>query len=125
VRAKPAPFATTDPTPLFAVDCALHDGDERLRSAHFEEAIARADEARSLLREVPTQPATAKRRARLELLSGMAEVALGRDAAARASFERALRADPSLRLARTEVSPKILRLFEETRGRMAERQARR
>jgi hypothetical protein len=53
----------------------------------------------------------------------MAEIALERDAAARASFERALAADPGLTLAPDEVSPKVLRLFEETRKQVAARQA--
>ena len=51
----------------------------------------------------------------VEVVSGMAEVALGRDEAARGSFERALEADPLLALEPGAVSPKIFRIFEEVR----------
>lgn len=110
-------------TPLFAVDRAIRDTEQRLRSAHFEETLDAARKARSLLTPLQSEPGAAERRARVEVLAAMAEVALGRDAAARASFERALLADPGLNLAPDEVSPKILRLFEETRRQVALRQA--
>jgi len=98
--------------------------DESLRNARFEEALVDARKARSLLRALDSQPGVAQRRARVETLSAMAEVALGRDDAARASFARALEADPLLALDADAVSPKILRVFEEARA-GPERQARR
>jgi LysM repeat protein len=115
----PAPV----PAALLPVDCAILDTGESLRSARFEQALAEANAARSLLRPLETQPGAAERRARLEVLAGMAEVALGHDIAARASFARALEADPLLTLEPNAVSPKILRVFEEARAERPEQQA--
>jgi len=108
---------------LVAVDGMIQDTEQRFRSARFEETLEEARKARSLLIPLRAQPGAAERRARIEVLSAMAEVALGRDAAARASFRRALAADPGLTLAPGEVSPKILRVFEETRDQVVVRQA--
>jgi murein DD-endopeptidase MepM/ murein hydrolase activator NlpD len=123
-----AASATPEPAPeeaaLLSVDCAILDTDESLRNARFEEALVDARKARSLLRALDSQPGVAQRRAQVETLSAMAEVALGRDDAARASFARALEADPLLALDPDTVSPKILRVFEEARA-GPERQARR
>jgi LysM repeat protein len=122
-RGDTASLASDSTAPLLAVDRAIIDTDQRLRSAHFEETIDAAHEARSLLRALRSEPGAAERSARIEVLCAMAEIALERDAAARASFERALAADPGLTLAPDEVSPKVLRLFEETRKQVAARQA--
>jgi LysM repeat protein len=113
----------SDERPLLAVDGVIHDTEQRFRSARFEETLEEARKARSLLIPLQSEPGGAERRARIEVLSAMAEVALGRDAAARASFQRALVADPDLTLAPGEVSPKILRRFEETRDQIVGRQA--
>jgi LysM repeat protein len=115
--------ATGPRNSLFAVDRAIRDTAQRLRSAHFEETLDEARKARSLLTPLQSEPGAAERSARVEVLAAMAEIALGRDESARASFERALLADPGLTLAPGEVSPKILRLFEETRKQVALRQA--
>ena len=120
----PATAPAPEEAALFPVDCAILDTDESLRNARFEEALVDARKARSLLRALDPQPGVAQRRARVETLSGMAEIALGRDDAARASFSRALEADPLLALDPDTVSPKILRVFEEARS-GPERQARR
>jgi murein DD-endopeptidase MepM/ murein hydrolase activator NlpD len=109
--AEPAPGEAA----LLPLDCAILDTDESLRNARFEEALIDARRARSLLEKLEPQPGVARRKARLEVLSGMAEVALGRDEAARGSFERALEADPLLALEPGAVSPKIFRIFEEVR----------
>jgi LysM repeat protein len=128
--AAPPPARATAPArpaskALLPVDCAILDTGESLRSARFEQALSEAKAARSLLRPLESQPGAAERTARLEVLAGMAEVALGHDVAARASFARALDADPLLRLEPNAVSPKILRIFEETRAERPEQQARR
>jgi LysM repeat protein len=123
-RAAAAPAPVPASAALLPVDCAILDSDESLRSARFEQAIDQANEARRLLRALEPQPGIAERRARVEVLLGMAEVALGRDPEARASFARALEADPLLTLAPGEVSPKILRIFEDARARPAQQASR-
>jgi len=124
VTPAPALAPVPEGAALLSVDCAIIDTDESLRNARFEEALVDARKARSLLRALDSQPGVAQRKARVETLSAMAEVALGRDDAARASFARALEADPLLALDADAVSPKILRVFEEARA-GPERQARR
>jgi len=57
--------------------------------------------------------------ARLEMLQATAELALARDADARASMVRALAADPALALDPATTSPKVLRVFESIRGKTA------
>lgn len=121
--ARAAAPATPASRALLPVDCAILDTGESLRSARFEQALSEATAARSLLRPLESQPGAAERSARLEVLAGMAEIALGHDVAARASFARALDADPLLRLEPNAVSPKILRIFEETRAQRPEQQA--
>jgi LysM repeat protein len=115
-----APVATGK---LLAVDGMIRDTEQRFRSARFEETLAEARKARSLLIPLQAEPGAGGRSARIDVLSAMAEVALGRDAAARESFQRALYADPSLTLAPGEVSPKILRLLEETQDQIVVLQA--
>lgn len=112
----PAQALAPEEEALLPVDCAILDTDESLRNARFEEALVDARRARSLLRGLDSQPGVAERRARVETLSAMAEVALGRDDAARASFARALDADPLMALDPNTVSPKVLRAFEEARA---------
>jgi len=123
--ARAAAPATPASKALLPVDCAILDTGESLRGAHFEQALAEAKAARSMLRPLESEPGVAERTARLEVLAGMAEIALGHEVAARASFARALDADPRLRLEPNAVSPKILRIFEETRAERPEQQARR
>jgi hypothetical protein len=50
------------------------------------------------------------------VLAATAEIALGREDAARASLERALRIQPGLNLDPVRHSPKLVRLFQEVRG---------
>jgi len=118
--ASPAiPIATprgVDPR-LHGVDCLIESADQRVRGARFEEALSDTEEARGLLGGLGGGADVARRRARVEVLSATAEVALGRSDAARASFERALGAEPGLTLDRSQASPKVLRVFEEARRR--------
>jgi hypothetical protein len=115
--------APIEDSTLLAVDCALIGADERLRSAHFEEALDEARAARTLLGPIQPQPGAVERSVRADVLVAMAEVALGHDAAARESFARALAADPGLTLAPGEVSPKIVRVLDETRQQVELHQA--
>ncbi|HVP31780.1 MAG TPA: LysM domain-containing protein [Myxococcota bacterium] len=103
---------------LGGVDCMLRDADQSLRDARFEETLADTGKARTLLTPLGSDPGTSDRRAHLEVVAATAEVALGREDEARASFERALAADPGLALQPEHMSPKVLRLFDETRAKL-------
>jgi LysM repeat protein len=87
-----------------------------LRAAHFEQALASADEARD---RIAAQNGTADDpgRVRLEIASATAYVALGQNDAALESLERALIADPDLELDPALTSPKVLAVFRVARGR--------
>jgi LysM repeat protein len=117
----PPPPAPVAETAVLAqqpeVDGALGQASTRFEEADFEGSLASAERARSLL---PAAPETAGERrllARGYLLGGMAEVALGRDEEARASFRRAVALDPGIDLDSARVSPRILSVFREARGR--------
>jgi LysM repeat protein len=104
-----------------ALETRLERAGELLRTAHFEEALAEAERARpsvAALEAAETADSGAQR-ARLEILAATASVALGDDAAAAQSFERALAGDPTLRLDPARFSPKLIRRFEQTRLRLA------
>ena len=64
------------------------------------------------------------RRARLEVMTATAQVALGQRSRARMSMQRAHLADPGLALDERETSPKVLGLLRELRARPAARELR-
>jgi LysM repeat protein len=113
--AKSAPPANATRADL---ETRLHAADELVRAARFEEALSETDKARPM-----AGAGTRAQRVRLELLAATASIALGRDAAAEQSFERALRADADLELDPASVSPKVVRRFDETRRRLASESA--
>jgi len=88
-----------------------------LRGARFEQALASAEEARELI-EAREGPGGDRGRARLEVASATAYVALGQNDAALESLERALVADPDLELDPALTSPKVLAVFRAARGRV-------
>jgi LysM repeat protein len=89
-----------------------------LRAAHFEQALARAGEARARI-EARNDAADDPGRVRLEIASATAYVALGQNDAALESLERALIADRDLELDPALTSPKVLAVFRAARGRAA------
>lgn len=97
-------------------DRALGSAESQLRGAEFEAALATAERLRRQLAASAAAPGAGERRARAEVVAATAEVALGQEEAARRSFERALAADPSLRLDPATTSPKVRRAFEAARG---------
>jgi LysM repeat protein len=101
--------ATNETDGALAAAHAAFDG------AEFEAAIAWADRAQQYASS--RDPVDRARLARAHLVRGMAEVALGRDDAARTSFGHALELDRSIDLDPNETSPKVLSLFREVRGR--------
>jgi hypothetical protein len=90
--------------------------EEALQGARFELALEWVERGRGLLERQEPAGQRPRRRAQLEVLGATAEIALGREEAARASLRRALRAQPELRLDPARHSPKLIRLFEEVRG---------
>jgi hypothetical protein len=86
----------------------------QLKAARFDDALATAAEARRDVRSLPAGERPA-RTVRLEVMTATAQLALGRDEDARASFERALDADPALALDPGVTSPKVLRALEGAR----------
>ncbi len=87
-----------------------------LREARFELALEWVERGRRLLEaEGPTREGP-RRRAQLEVLAATAEIALGREDAARESLKRALRAEPELSLDPARHSPKLVRLFDLVRA---------
>jgi hypothetical protein len=118
VPAGTADRPTLDPTDI---DLELDEIDRMVAEARFLSALSVARSTRSALDERPSSEALRARRVRLEVLSATAEVALGRQADARASLLRALRAEPALRLDPATTSPKVLESLEAAR---AERQGR-
>ncbi len=118
----PAPKPTVDPQAEERAEAArraaglVEDGETSLRAARFEEALGRALAAREALEGLDRQPDVEPLRARGEVLAGTAQVALGDDAGAQESFERALAADPSLRLDPMTTSPKVLHVLEAARA---------
>jgi hypothetical protein len=99
-----------------AIDAKLRAAEALVRSAHFERALQAAGELRPELAPALDAPGAIPRRTELEVLSATAEIALGRERAARESFGRALAADPELELDAGTTSPKIRRGFEMVRG---------
>lgn len=101
---------------LERIDRELGEIEALLADAHFHTALGLADATRALLEPRDDDPARAARRARLELLTATAQVALGHRARARESLRRALVADPALELDERETSPKLVKLLREARA---------
>ena len=86
-----------------------------LATAHFRSALAVTQATRQEIETLAPHPELGSLRARLEVMSATAEVALGRRDQARQSLIRALEADPSLALDERTASPKLLDLLREAR----------
>jgi hypothetical protein len=102
------------------IDAQIAAAAGHLNQARFRAAAELADLARARLARFSAAPAVRERRARLELVSASARVALGDADEARNSLERALAADRELSLDTKSAPPKLLRLFEEARERARE-----
>ena len=96
---------------------ALVSAEHAFEEARFEEALVWTDRAQQALPASSANAADQRRLAQAHLVRGMTEVALGRDAEARASFGRALAADNNIEFDPASVSPKVLTIFREVRGR--------
>jgi hypothetical protein len=102
--------------PLAAIDRRIEQIEGALAEAHFGSALGLTRSALALLDpHGPEGAGVASRRARLEVLSAIAEVARGRKTQARDHLVRALRAEPSLVLDERATSPRLLALLPEAR----------
>jgi hypothetical protein len=108
---KPRPAPDWKPA-----DEALGAAEAQLRGADFEAALATATRVRQQLPSSASTAGARERRARAEVVAATAEVALGREDAARKSFTRALAANPKLELDPATTSPKVLRAFDSARA---------
>jgi len=90
--------------------------EKALQEARFELALEWVERGRRLLETHEPALERPGRRAQLEVLAATAEIALGREDAARESLARALRAQSELSLDPARHSPKLVRLFQEVRG---------
>jgi hypothetical protein len=136
VAAKPLPPVGSPPPPdpcrtgaeacprLREVDRALERVDSLVRRARFDEALAAERRPRTVLNELPASSATRRRRVQLETLAATAHVALGQHYLAEKCFDRALEAEPKLRLDGGTTSPKVVRVLEGVRGQHAARSSR-
>jgi LysM repeat protein len=117
-RREPPPVAAAPPaaaTPSEA-DAALASAQRAFEAAQFEEALTWTERAQQALPASSRNEADQRRLAQTHLVRGMTEVALQRDDAARASFERALALDRTIELDPASVSPKVLDVFREASG---------
>ncbi len=110
----PSPAAAARPPRYAAIDRLLGLGDRYLESARFVEAADLAELALDLLGAHWMRDDAGPRIARAELLRGVAQVALGRPYEGRASFRRALRVAPDIRLG-SAASPKVREVFDAAR----------
>jgi hypothetical protein len=116
VEEAPARRAAERRLALERVEERLRESETSLREARFEQALEGAGQVRRQLDVLGEAGDTQALRARLEVLVASAQIALGDDAEARASFARALAADPELELDARRTSPKILRVLDAARS---------
>lgn len=112
-----APERTPSPGPD-SVDDVLASGEEHLRAAELDEALARAEEALGLLGDANGEPGAGARIARAEVLAATVHVAYARREAALRSLRRAVRSDAHLQLDLGNTSPKVLAVLDEARSQL-------
>ncbi len=115
-REEPAAGDDRQRRALARVTELLEESEASLQTAHFEEALGGTAAARRELDAAGSSADERALRARLEVLAAIAQVALGKDAAARQSFGRALEAQPGLELDPRRTSPKVMRALEGARA---------
>jgi hypothetical protein len=109
VREKPA--LEQRPRVDFAqADESMGNVSSALAEARFRDALDAVARTRTLLDALSATPEVLERRARLEVMAGTAELALGQEADAVLSLRRALEAAPDLALD-DRTPPKVRRLF--------------
>ncbi len=113
VRAEPRLPPPDTPPNQTALDESLGEIEALVLEAHFATALGVAETTRSWADELPSSPEVREARARLNVLMSTAQIALGDEAAARESMERALAVWPLLVLDERTTSPRVVRLLRE------------
>jgi hypothetical protein len=103
------------PHDLAQLEQAVAEVEALANGAHFEKAIEVAEATRRWADEVPRGPKSQEARGRMEVSVCTAQVALGDDAGALGSMERAVYAWPLLSLDESNASPRVVRLFRKLR----------
>ena len=102
---------------LATAESLIGASEASLAEARFQLALDRAREADDTLSQLRVNVANGARlRARSAVAAGTAHIALGDADAARASFDRALEAQPRLALDPNQTSPKVIEAFEAVRA---------
>ncbi len=86
-----------------------------IQEARFRSALEMMTSVREAVREIPAGADQRLRFARVELLAGTAQVALGQNDVAREHFRQALKANPALELGGDQ-PPKVRRVFSEVKA---------
>jgi len=102
---------------------AVRETESWVAKAYFERAISIAEATREWADEVPADPEARQARARLEVLTCTAQVALGDEDAALRSMQRAVFVWPLLSLDESTTSPRVVKLFHQVRGNGGSRSA--
>lgn len=114
VQRAPAPPAPEAPSLVRARE-QIAAAEESLAAARFSEALGRAMAAREELATGPADATSRALRVQTEVIAATAQVALGDEDGARASFAEALAVDPELVLDPRVTSPKVLGVLEQAR----------
>jgi len=115
-QAAPATLQASQRAALDAAGKELAAGEVSLREARFEEALSQARAGSQALAGAPPHAEVDRLRSRAGVLAATAQVALGDEAGARQSFNRALAANPTLRLDPMKTSPKVIQALEAARN---------
>lgn len=97
------------------IEASLERAERLMRAARFGDARSELRRVRLRLDAVEDASAPRTARVRLEVLEATSFVAFGDEAAARSSFERALRVDPALELDPRSTPRKVRRVFDAVR----------
>ena len=95
---------------------AVGEIEDLVQGARFRTAIGVAESTGAWAKELPPAPEVRDARSRLWVLLATAQLALGEDAAARSSMDRALDDRASLELPEDTTSPRVLALLEQARA---------
>jgi hypothetical protein len=117
--ARPTPIDAAPSHRHVSLDRDLDEIEAVLAAAHFRTALALSRSTRALLGESADRdddPALRVRRARLELMTATAELALGRRSRAREALARARRAHPVMELDERTTSPKLVAIWRSIRS---------
>lgn len=116
-------ISKTDDADRRAVDERLARAEWALRTARFEEARARSEEARELLEGLGEDAGTRARLGHLELVAASLAIAFGREDAAVAHIESARASGAPLPLSPELGSPKLRAVLREAERRSTSRNA--